>query len=522
MNDGYQVPSDSQANLPFSSLTSSGHDPGQMFDAETVDGARRFGPLGYAVALVLWLLIFAYVGLRLAMPYDPNEQQDSGDEISLSFSDQVPGMTEIGLVRLEPDPKRREQTVKQLEQQESATPASYMVRLSRTIVSLEMDGASRAIEDLQALDSLAAEAKYEPTAGEARHRQTLERLYRDVEAGKFELPSITSDDRADLKRSFGWHGALALEPAGGANASVTREQLLQRAVVLMVGLGLLVIAALLFGVTSLCVSITSLIMVIVRRGWFKSAEVVSRGTVYLETFVVWLLMFIGASLVVELLVPENIQLYASVMATLSSMLALGWPVIRGVPLAEVKRDIGWQSESLIKEVFAGVWGYLTAFPIMFVLMVIWAFIMALVMLAQRAAEGESVFAAPDGPGHPIQEMVADGNVGALISVAILAVVLAPLIEETFFRGVLYRHLREITSLRNRIVSSILSAVVTGFIFAAIHPQGIMLVPPLGMLGFVFAIIREWRGSLFASMTAHALHNGMLITVLAFLVRVTTI
>ena len=31
--------------------------------------------------------------------------------------------------------------------------------------------------------------------------------------------------------------------------------------------------------------------------------------------------------------------------------------------------------------------------------------------------------------------------------------------------------------------------------------------------FIFALMREWRGSLIAPMTAHALHNGTLLTLL---------
>jgi membrane protease YdiL (CAAX protease family) len=37
-----------------------------------------------------------------------------------------------------------------------------------------------------------------------------------------------------------------------------------------------------------------------------------------------------------------------------------------------------------------------------------------------------------------------------------------------------------------------------------------MIPALSGLAFGFALIREWRGSLIASMTAHAVHNGILV------------
>jgi membrane protease YdiL (CAAX protease family) len=97
----------------------------------------------------------------------------------------------------------------------------------------------------------------------------------------------------------------------------------------------------------------------------------------------------------------------------------------------------------------------------------------------------------------------------LMMMFILATVWAPVVEETMFRGAFYSHLRRVTN-------PIVAALVVGFVFAIIHPQGIGLVPPLMTLGAVFALIREWRGSLIGSMTAHALHNGFLVTMMAVL------
>ena len=86
-----------------------------------------------------------------------------------------------------------------------------------------------------------------------------------------------------------------------------------------------------------------------------------------------------------------------------------------------------------------------------------------------------------------------------------------------FRGVLYRHLREGTRGLGWVSSAFISAVGVSFIFAAIHPQGLLTVPALMGLAFGFTLIREWRGTLIPSMIAHGINNGvvLLLTIVAF-------
>ena len=44
-----------------------------------------------------------------------------------------------------------------------------------------------------------------------------------------------------------------------------------------------------------------------------------------------------------------------------------------------------------------------------------------------------------------------------------------------------------------------------------HGYEFVMLLPVMSLGFGFALMREWRGSLIASMTAHLLHNGTALT-----------
>jgi membrane protease YdiL (CAAX protease family) len=63
------------------------------------------------------------------------------------------------------------------------------------------------------------------------------------------------------------------------------------------------------------------------------------------------------------------------------------------------------------------------------------------------------------------------------------------------------------------VGFLVSAVVSSFVFAAIHPQGWAAIPVLGAIAFVLAGIREWRGSIVGCVVAHALNNGVVTVML---------
>jgi membrane protease YdiL (CAAX protease family) len=78
-----------------------------------------------------------------------------------------------------------------------------------------------------------------------------------------------------------------------------------------------------------------------------------------------------------------------------------------------------------------------------------------------------------------------------------------------FRGVLYRHLREASARLGFVGSFLASAVLVSFIFAVIHPQGVLAVPGLAALALAFTLVREWRGTLIPGMVAHAVNNGVL-------------
>ena len=101
----------------------------------------------------------------------------------------------------------------------------------------------------------------------------------------------------------------------------------------------------------------------------------------------------------------------------------------------------------------------------------------------------------------------------IFTIFFIASVLAPLTEEIMFRGVLYRTLRDGSRRSSRVVSILFAALISSLIFAAIHPQGIVGIPVLTILAFGFCLVRQWRGSLIACITMHAIHNGLTMSLL---------
>ena len=102
-----------------------------------------------------------------------------------------------------------------------------------------------------------------------------------------------------------------------------------------------------------------------------------------------------------------------------------------------------------------------------------------------------------------QEPIETGErYGTLIGSCVIIIVVAPLFEEIFFRGFLYRILRGRLGLWPALV-------IGGSLFGAVHvssggPLAVALIAPLG---FLLCLIYERSGSLYPCIALHALNNG---------------
>ncbi len=130
--------------------------------------------------------------------------------------------------------------------------------------------------------------------------------------------------------------------------------------------------------------------------------------------------------------------------------------------------------------------------------------------------GGDAFAGTGGPAHPIIVELASGSTASRVVIVLLAAVAAPLVEETMFRGVLYRQVRTAFARLGTAMSIVLSTLVVSFVFALIHPQGWVAIPALMSIAIGMTLVREWRGSLIASIVVHATNNGIIVGMLILL------
>jgi membrane protease YdiL (CAAX protease family) len=102
-----------------------------------------------------------------------------------------------------------------------------------------------------------------------------------------------------------------------------------------------------------------------------------------------------------------------------------------------------------------------------------------------------------------QELGADDSTTALVFVALLVCVAAPIAEELFFRGFCFTALR-------RWIGWVGGAIATGAIFGAIHAgsaDAVFLVP-LAVLGALLCVLYHKTGSLLPCMVLHAFNNAL--------------
>jgi len=97
-----------------------------------------------------------------------------------------------------------------------------------------------------------------------------------------------------------------------------------------------------------------------------------------------------------------------------------------------------------------------------------------------------------------------GNPDLLVSITAVVLIagLAPIAEESFFRGFFFAGLRNRWSLWA-------AALLSGLIFGLVHaPTGITTVIPLAVLGFALCWLYDRTGSLWPCVMAHAINNGL--------------
>jgi membrane protease YdiL (CAAX protease family) len=388
-------------------------------------------------------------------------------------------------------------------------------------------------EALKLLDGIDQTATEKLTPDDRRALEVLGRLYRDQARGEYFHPSVGEADAEFLEAHLGWIGSLALYPAAPDDklqkheraAGVLGPALLEKyrdgqervlaqanrtGIIAAVAVGT-VLTVVGLGAMGLPVFLLLWLLGVVHVG-LKTGIV--HGGVYAETFAIWLCSYGGLLLSTELLLHDLAPvLVRGLIAMPLSLVVLAWPVLRGIPWRQVREDIGWTAgRSPVLEPAAGVACYVINLPVVFTGFVITVTLAALFAWLQREMGGSE----PAPPTHPVLEQLSFHDWPNIVLFFVLISGVAPVVEETMFRGLLHRQLRESMLVRYPLLGGLCTALVVNLVFAAIHPQGLVFIPVLGALACGFSLAREWRGTLIPCMVAHGMNNFLVGLLAVFL------
>jgi membrane protease YdiL (CAAX protease family) len=404
----------------------------------------------------------------------------------------------VGIMHLLPGAQARATALKMLPQLDAAAHTQADM-LRAAIVVAEIDAPAAA---LKRIDSLEIDSALDDALRRDAH--TLRQIYGGDAGDDIEATTrpamIDPAAREELVAHHGWFGKLALSWGLPASDPERRAALAPARRTAVAGI-CLVLGAIGLGLLGLAMFVVAIVLIAtrsIRRAYALPPSTLGRfaPAPYVEAFALYLAWYIGMSWLAWRFEDRNAALSrALAISAIFAPLAALWPLARGVSWRDLKLGLGWHAgRGFFREIGAGVAGYVAGVPIFFagILITLW--------ISRHTGQT---------PSHPIVEQISS-DPKRVLRLLLLASVYAPLFEETMFRGALYHHLR-------RWLVWPVAALVVAFIFASIHPQGWAGVPALMGLAFVFAAMREWRGSLVAPIVAHALNNTMLIVALVLMV-----
>lgn len=370
---------------------------------------------------------------------------------------------------------------------------SKVEKLRYAIITAELAGADAARKELDALgtDAPSTDA-LSMSAEEAVRFDEQVASVRAILSGQ--ATTLTSEQRESLTNDHGYLGKLILTH-GLADQDPSRAPLVEGGGWIIL-LSLLIVGILIVGGLG---GLTACITFFVRLGSGKIKPSFSPptpgGSVYLETAALFFGSFLLLQLITHLLFgPDAINI--KILSHWILLLVPLWPIARGVAAPELRHQLGLHTgKGFWREVGAGIFAYFATIPFIFIAAAIALFF----VLGEMHSDPNAA-----KPNNPIQELIGQGEPITLLLVFVLATVWAPLMEEMIFRGALFRHLRGRLSM---IAAATISALVFGFM----HAYPLPLLLPIITLGFSFALMREWRGSLIAPMVGHFLHNATLLS-----------
>lgn len=359
-----------------------------------------------------------------------------------------------------------------------------------SVLVAEFRGAEEATKELDAVATALADQATPPKLSP----EDVPRLQEEIASIRLILghnaDQLSQAQRDALVADHGYFGRLILT-FGKPDSDPDRLQLVQggdRVLAVFSLYGAVLLVAGVGGIAALIVFIVRALSGKVRPTFEPP---VPGGSVYLETVAIFTSAFLLLQTVASLL---SLELGTRLMCQILLVPIALWPMARGVPFSTLRRQIGWHTgRGFWREVGTGIFALFAALPLV-----------ALAFAAMAALTMYQMRHSGTVPRNPVQQIVSQSSPAILVALFLLATLWAPLVEETMFRGALYRHLRGRLGV-------LFSTAITAGVFGFMHGYSLPMILPVATLGVVFALMREWRGSLIVSMVAHFIFNATQLT-----------
>jgi membrane protease YdiL (CAAX protease family) len=457
-------------------------------------GTPRTATFAWIVAILAFICVVA-IQQGLFAPHEPKKittaslVAPSDDDPVLQTSKM---MVKLRVVIGDPDRKEGKQLTSFLEQ-ESKDPVALF---RSAIVEAELAGPESASTHLKDLDFAAIDdqgARFVAEVDEASLAGNRDTVLQILSQG---TDSLSEEQRKSLTDHHGYYGDLILS-YDKPNTDPARARLVEGGGAILLVIGIIILVVAVYAI----LGIVMMILFFVRLGRGKVVRAfvppAPGGSVYIEAVALFFSSFVALQASTHFL-PDSIRpgINAKLMLQWVFLVIPFWPLVRGVSGTDFRRQLGLIApKGLAHEIGAGAFAYFAALPLLAVAFVI---TILLVILLKSLGHQSNLH-------NPIQDLVSQSNTLTLVLFFTLATIWAPLTEEMIFRGALFRQLRGRWAV-------LIAAPASALFFAFMHPYPLPLLIPIFTLGLIFSLMREWRGSLAASMTAHFIHNFTLLTI----------
>jgi uncharacterized protein len=182
--------------------------------------------------------------------------------------------------------------------------------------------------------------------------------------------------------------------------------------------------------------------------------------------------------------PESVTILAGTLCFHGVALVLIWWLVRAHQ-STFAAAFGFSTSRLWWPVSVGISGAMLAMPVVLALGYVWGKLLGL-------------FDVPVKSQLPVQMLQESASLEVRVLIGVIAILIAPVVEEMVFRGVLYPTLRRYGFRRTALWG-------TAFLFAMVH-FNLMTFLPLVALAVVLAWLYELTDNLLAPIMAHSFFN----------------